>query len=336
MENNDLNIKWYKIEPIDTLFFKTAEPMDIGETHSANLIFPPTPNTIRGAFRTLVLKENKISIKDYYSNKIDEKILNTIGSSEEETPFEIIGPFFLKDGKFYIPTPYLWYKSKIKTAEDDNLKDDILIPKKIELKNIKYISSEINDNLLWVEDENIKSLGGNYIDIETFKKLNTIDKSKNSKYELKSIEYFVEQENRIGIARDSKARIVRESHIYSFPHIRLKKYTSLIIGLTKNLQIEKNGIIELGAEKRKAYYSEIIDFAKEWEDLTKIKGEYFMSLTIVEGNEIANRNIISTGKIQYIGGWNLKKRFHKPLKGYYPQGTVFSQNINSICIPITI
>jgi CRISPR-associated protein Cmr3 len=50
-----LNMEWYKLMPQDAFFVRTAEPMEIGESHSGSFLFPPPASTFCGAFRTLAL-----------------------------------------------------------------------------------------------------------------------------------------------------------------------------------------------------------------------------------------------------------------------------------------
>ena len=63
-------------------------------------------------------------------------------------------------------------------------------------------------------------------------------------------------------------------------------------------------------------------------------GNHYLSLSILEGNEEANASVVATGRILYFGGWDLKTGFHKPMKGFFPAGTVFNKKINNNCIAI--
>ena len=53
---------WYKFNPVDTLFFRGAEPMIMGENHTVSHVFPPPAHTLSGALRTAVLIQNGISL----------------------------------------------------------------------------------------------------------------------------------------------------------------------------------------------------------------------------------------------------------------------------------
>lgn len=338
-------MKWYIIEPIDTLFVRTAEPMQMGESHDASFIFPPPTNTIRGAFRTLVLKEKNIKYSEYCSeNYNNSDIINSIGKSTDEEPFNIIGPFFKEKEKFYIPAPFCYFKTEDKSqdkkekerekSDEDKDKINIIFGKIMNTKEFSFISIN-EDNFVWVKGDKLESIGGSYISIEDFIESNNKNKDKIRIESKKTNDFFI-IEKRIGIALEKNIRKVRESHIYSFPHIRLKNNVSLVIGIDKILPISNSGIIEIGAEKRKAKYYELNNFDKLWESLNKSASNYYMSLSTIKANDEIKDDVVSTGKIQYIGGWDMSKRFHKPIVGYYPVGTIFTKNVKNICIPISL
>lgn len=361
-------MKWYLIEPIDTLFFRTAEPMDIGESHDAKNIFPPTTQTIIGAFRTLALLQNNISFKDYYEGNVKQEILDKIGTWDNEYPFEVVGPFFKLKDKYFVPSPYCWYKNEEESNKNEenndkveskaykisngneNLKDiNIILPKIINKNDYNFIEMQ-NEKVLWVNKKDVENIGGKYyVLLDDFincnKKITEIHDKNENISEKKDLTFSIkilsnkdifEIENRTGIALEKDSRKARESHIYFFPHIRFKKDVWLVVGLSSDLPISNEGIIEIGAEKRKAYYKEISEFSNLWENINKIKSEFFMSLSNIEGGENVDNYLISTGKIKYLGGWDLKKGFHKPLKGYYPQGSIFSKKISQSFIPVKI
>ncbi|MEN6433162.1 MAG: hypothetical protein ABFD06_09870, partial [Smithella sp.] len=60
----------------------------------------------------------------------------------------------------------------------------------------------------------------------------------------------------------------------------------------------------------------------------------FMTLSVLPGNENANSHCIATGRLLYYGGWDLHRGFHKPMKGYFPAGSVFKEKINDNCIAL--
>ncbi|MBA4368356.1 MAG: hypothetical protein C0403_12055 [Desulfobacterium sp.] len=307
---------WYQFTPVDTLFFKGASPMALGENHTAFHVFPPPAHTIAGAIRTAALIQNKISFDDFGSGKTPSEIYDAIGQAGTPAPFGLIGPFFMLENTIYIPAPYSWFKPK------DSFGDKVKLIKGKPLKSrlLKSASSEF----LWAKDEKgeIVSLGGMWIKKEDLH-------SNEAAIEAKNSTDFFKNEPRTGIALE-KNRRVREGHLYSFNHARLKKDVSLVFGTDRELPIEDQGVLKIGAEQRFGWYQKMPEKSLEFED----NGNLYATLSILEGNDMANRSVVATGKILYFGGWDLHTGFHKPMKGFFPAGTVFNQKINNNCITI--
>ena len=320
---------WYSFKPMDTLFFRGAEPMAIGEDHSASFIFPPSTQTISGALRTTVLIQNGISFKDYDKDNFNnEKIIEAIGKYNEESPFVVKGPLFLKNNKLCIPAPYNWYieKENKKLIDESAENNDIKRFKIIKSSKLKTDSIKTKTgNIYWAkpEKEELVSLGGYWIFLED------LYLESDEKYIL-SLEHFVSFEYRTGIALQ-KNRVVREGHIYAFNHARLHNDVDIVFGIDKELPIEDEGVLKLGAEQRFGRYKRLSgNKAITFKD----KGDKFLTLSVVPKSDVANQNVMATGKILYIGGWDLAKGFHKPMRGYFPAGSVFSKKINENCIAI--
>lgn len=304
---------WYTFNPIDTLFFRGAEPMIMGENHTTSHTFPPPAQTISGALRTAVLIQHKISFDDYGNGVVAQDIVKAIGKAGEEAPFSIIGPLFMKDHELYVPAPYCWFVQK---DDLEGTKKEIKVYKGNPVHSSLF-KTEFAD-MFWAKGEKseLVSVGGNWIKASDL----------HSKQEIIQImgsgDFFV-TEQRTGIALH-KNRRVRDSHLYSFNHARLKEDVNLVFGIDKNLPLAEDGILTLGAEQRFGSYKKLAGISLRYDEQPK----YFMTLSLIEGTEQANHTVIATGKIQYLGGWDLKRGFHKPMKGFFPAGTVFSEKIN--------
>jgi CRISPR-associated protein Cmr3 len=304
---------FYKFKPVDTLFFKGAEPMSMGDDHTSSLIFPPAPSTISGAIRTAYLKQHEVNIKDYINGMAEQKVYDSIGKPENKAPFSIIGPFFKKNDDYFIPAPYSWYEEKKEEKEKKDERVAVIKGKKI---NSPLII--LNKDIYWAKGSgNLFSIGGGWI------KINDFIEGKKTIAILRNDD-FADFEPRTGIKIDNDKRTVEEGHIYSFTHIRLKESVELIFGIDEDLDIEDKGILKLGAEQRFGEYEKINNMFNK-----NNEGEFYLSLSIVEANKLTNESIIATGKTKYIGGWDMKKGFHKDLKGYYPAGTVFNKKISN-------
>jgi len=324
-------IYWYSLTPLDTIFCKSAGPMVMGENHSAQSIFPPPAETFSGAFRTAVLKQNNIEIKDYIKNNVKPEITEFIGKAGEKPNFEIAGILFIKDSKLFVPAPFSWFAEKSELGKN---KDDFetCLDKDVKI----YKSNKISSPLVKVSSGSsfycakgdigeLTSIGGKWV---LYKDL----KSKKENLDLYSPNYFYESEIRTGIALSGKSRAVRESHLYSFTHSRLKNGFKMAaaINYDKTPLLQDQGILKAGGEQRLCRYEKIeTDFLFNENSTGK-----FMSLCPVKINKNIEDKLISTGKILYTGGWDLKKGFHKPMSPFYPAGTVFSENINNTLIKI--
>lgn len=309
-------MNWYSFEPADTLFFRGAEPMNLGENHTATANFPPPVRTLEGALRTAILKQNKIPIDHYYENNIDAKLLNIIGPADKKAGFSVIGPLFELDKTIYVPAPYSWFFDKKK---EEKVKVKIYKNCLIDTGLIKTSLT----NFYWAKGETgeLETLGGKWISLyDLFSQNNIVSKKDTNDF------YSVEQ--RTGIALD-RNRTVRESHLYSFSHARLNKNVKLIFGVDKKLPISDNGVLNLGAEQRFGLYSKIANI-----DFNKAGSGLFMSVSQTAGTKQANESVVATGKIQYLGGWDIKKGFHKPMAGFFPPGSVFNKKLNDNFIGI--
>lgn len=311
---------WFKFTPQDTLYFRGAEPANMGESHTASMVFPPPAHTIAGALRTAILVQKDIAFADYNQGNCDSDVIEAIGKSGEDCPFGVLGPFFLFEERFWVPCPFIWFSEK--TAEKESKsRRKITVSTLVENSLVKTASSP---NLFWAKGSNLETLGGNWVCLE---ELCTAAGEKTIR---NSGKFFV-SENHTGIALDvkDKRRTAREGHLYSFVHARLCEGVKLVFGVTRKLPLSDSGVLKLGAEQRFGEYKKMDDMAFQ-----EGKSGLFMTLSILAGNEEANRHCVATGRIRYFGGWDLHRGFHKPLKGYFPAGSVFDKKINDQCIEL--
>ncbi len=324
---------WYKIRPVDTFFFKGSTPMVMGENHTSQFIFPPHKATLAGAVRTAVLKQQKIDFKDYMSDSFDNaQIISAIGKAGDHPVFEIIGPFFSNNDQVFIPAPYSWYMEKSDVSKtkphdfpkrepyDFPKREPVLIYKAKPVQS-SYIKT-LGKNSLYIakgRDGELASLGGNWIDIDDFY-------SGKKSIRVRPLQDFSTSEPRTGIALERDRR-VRKSHLYTFNHVRLNPNVELIFGLDHESQMlfAAKGVLQLGGEQRLGHYKTIDLNFHETDD----KDGLFMTLSAVPCKEFDTNELAATGKIQYIGGWDMKKRFHKPSCALYPAGSVFTKKTNA-------
>lgn len=309
---------WYSFTPQDTLFFRGAEPANMGENHTASMIFPPPAQTIAGALRTALLVQKDIPFADYNRGTCNVDVIEAIGKSGEECPFSILGPFFLFEKRVWSPCPFIWFSPKPEKTEEKSMLRKITVSAPVKNSLVKTASGE---NLFWAKGSNLESLGGAWV---PFDELCTAGGEKSIR---DNGDFFV-SENHTGIALDVKntRRTAREGHLYSFVHARLCEGVKLVFGINRNLPLSDSGVLKLGAEQRFGEYCRI-----EGLTLQEGKSGLYISLSILPGDDEANRHCVATGRIRYFGGWDLHREFHKPMRGHFPAGSVFDKNINDCC-----
>ncbi len=315
---------WYEFFPSDTLFFRGAEPLDAGMDYKTELIFPPPCSVIEGAVRTAVLAQQSISITDYAKG---HEIGARIGKYGEAAPFGVIGPILKKNSVFYVPAPYTCF------MEGNG------ISAKIEVVMMELFPEGLKDRLgigastgltHWaVHCEDLTPLGGKWISLDALKRLARGKTKLDARTEIlahpnSSPLSFTEK--RTGIALKSNRR-VEHGKIYNAGHVRLARDVSLVWGLSADCGLAPRGVVCLGGEQRFGGYEQM-DTAPEFPEA----GSRFLALGPVPVAENTSEHLIAAGKPLYRGGWDYKKLFHKPMKPFYPAGSVFSENIETHCI----
>jgi CRISPR-associated protein Cmr3 len=187
----------------------------------------------------------------------------------------------------------------------------------------------MGSNLLWAKGDtaDLVSLGGRWMYLENLQ---------SSKNRLKTYtrEDLYDVEPRTGIAldfgkkgpmRSKNYRTVREGHLYSFNHARLKPGIHLIFGVSSSLPLQEKGILKLGGEQRFGSY--VQSTRDVFSPALKDSGHY-LALSMAPCTEQHADALIATGGIVHLGGWDMSRGFHKPITSYYPAGTVFSKKIS--------
>lgn len=315
-------VDWYAYTPVDTVFCKGAEPMEMGADHSAGSIFPPPVETISGALRAEVLRQNDVSIRKYRDKECDQNILSSIGQCGCEAPFKVFGPLFRKNGRFLVSAPYSWF------VEKGRLKKRNRVPvHKGFLMEHRLLSTD-TDGVLWVRGQSseLASLGGLWIDKDSL--ASDVDE-----IDVWGAEDLFDFEQRTGIGldftkkencRSTSFRTVRKGLIYTFSHARLKPDVELVFGVNAQLPLEKEGCLSLGGERRFGRYH-LLSSPPQFKDSGN---GYFQTLSLIPYSDNLASNIVASGKSVRIGGWDMHRGFHKPMRNYMPAGTVFNEKID--------
>ena len=340
------------IAPLDTLFFRGAEPMEAGENHFMSFMFPPMPSTLLGAIRTAMLVRNEIPFREFVSrHSADEssKVGSLLGTPDH-AGFNFGGPLFLVEqgGREIplLPAPIHWFTPKCGLQPDNigNLLNVLRaepIPQSAQDFGLcSSITSKPCNQWRWTtppSDDDLKSLEGNWITLDGLKNPNELKVAGSLKELAGDSPWLVPQEllffneNRVGIGRNNQARTALAGRLYSTTHVRMAESVRLLLLPDQDLipALGTNGILQLGGEQRVAQYE-----LQEKPNLDgKAKSDSWLSLSPIKSSRVKSLNPIglASGKLRRIGGWEMKKGgggsgnnkgFHREMEGWHPAGTV--------------
>ncbi|MEM3473609.1 MAG: type III-B CRISPR module-associated protein Cmr3 [archaeon] len=343
---------WFYAEPIDTLFFRDGRPFERGVESVASSIFPPSPGTLYGALRTLIIMTN--STLANYAN--DDSLKAIIGDSSSLGSLRLVGPFLCKKTKYgclpLVPVPkdLLYDKESerlIKINPCLNLEDDIKYNNPLNLSLTErnsdgfYIKGDEIEGFLSLDLFYSYYLLGNFTGLSGY--FERLEK-KNDSY------FFVE--DKIGIKLDNTTNTSELHCLYSSHHIRFGREIGLIFGVENdNGKMPDGGKFRFGGETRLVRFEKNTDmdniitkinesakgvlkdnkhikfvlitpaiFEKGWiPDFLDDKFEGTLHGTNVKLKLIS----CMLGRNGYIGGFDLAKGYPKEMKKAVPIGSVY-------------
>lgn len=329
---------WLEIEPVDTLFFRGAESMEAGENHEVDTMFPPMPATITGAIRTAILRQRTIAPADYLKEPDRFRQEYPLLGTPKDPGFSLLGPLFMAgNGVLLLPAPAHWYadlpdSTKMQWGE-----------KKYTVQAAAPLAAGTNglagsvNQPFWVhrpEGSDMKSLNGYWATKEAFDAMhqgkgeivfiNSLDGLQAGGASILPVNALFDREERVGIALTPQ-RTAREGHLYSAVHIRIRDGVRLVVGISSSHQapMESEGILQLGGEQRVCRYHVLTEL-----DLPKkTHGNMLLAISPLEISQLPPELVAcprTSGKLLRIGGWDMEKRFHKPMGAWLPAGTVIA------------
>lgn len=331
------------IEPNDILMFRDGRPFSGGDDHFARGIFPPSPSTIYGAFRSHVLSIAWSEFNKFASNpdQIPSHIQKEIGTPE-------------KIGSLMLRQVVLAEKDRTGVQQFFPMPKDIARQKGEDKKGLYLLKPRVfpEDRMMtdlpnglfypWSPTEAVlEPVSGFLSDREM------------SNYLIGNIpENWIDNddlyriEERTGILKNRVSRSVEQGGLYSVEYFRLKKDVGFAVEVANTELLPESGILRLGGDNRTAYYSKTlwnnipIDPVKE-----KIAETHRFKIVLIspaifkngwlpggidhttmEGsiNGIAVKIIgASVGKPVGIGGFDLVKKMPKVMKKAVPAGSVY-------------
>jgi len=325
-------VTWYKITPIDTLFFKNAKPFNAGQDMWSKSMFPPLPSVYRGAFRTA-----------YFAENIDE--FHRAGEKDDPTLNIKIGlTAIAKKRKEYFPVPLDLYILKDKHGSRSEVK--VYEKKKLSCVSsypFEYVLSE-NENINYDESETDNVGPDDFIDLAS---LNCYLAKAGDSLELENIDSFITYENKTGIAIDRCTGNSKQSMLYQIYSIRMKNNVSMLVDV-ENMNDCSCKTIKLGGEARAASVEKCNKDVAEAINTPTITGKefkiYLASPAIFSNGwlpgwinpkdmtgtyEVGNRSVTvrvtvaATGRPIAAGGFDMKAKKPKEMVAAVPAGSVY-------------
>lgn len=306
---------WFSYRPLDTITLKAAGRW--GERGTTDF-FPLPAQTLAGALRTAVLRERGVELSRRASWPSD--IIDAIGEPGSEAPFTLTGPLLRKGGRLLVPAPQHWY---VQTDEGEGKDQKKRLLKAFELRSSLILSSSAKP-LRWVSRLKVEALAGKWLPVES---LNLKDGDEVTAWGRADL--ADDDEMRIGLELDLAMRSAKKAKLYSLRHLRLRPDVELVWAIDRHLPLPDIGALQVGGERRFGRYERI----KE-SPLKETSGPLHLALSMVPLNEESQSSLVAAASTQYLGGWDLRKGFHKPMNAYYPVGSVFDRPLESLTIPI--
>lgn len=314
---------WYEITPVDTLFFRGATPMEAGQMTSRSL-FPPPVTVVEGALRSAVLARQSISGAAYRRGDCPEKVLSQIGRCGEAAPFKVTAVMLSRNGHCYVPAPAHWYLEKSKDHEREAVEilRAGLFPE--ELAALGAVTSLQGDIPFLPRAHRPERLTEKWVALEKL----TAENSEVLHEDLVESSELYGLEHRTGIGLDNRRRVI-EGRLYSANHIRLREGCQLVVGIDREIGLAEAGILQLGGERRLAGYRKITvpPLPEEGQGL-------YMALVPMMLTESLLSRLFCSAAPETSAGWDMAVGFHKPTRQWLPAGSVFTENIDNICVAI--
>lgn len=318
---------WYQIAPIDTLFFRGAEPMEAGQP-SRDALFPPPVSVIQGALRTAVLKQQSIAFTDYRANRCPPGVLEGIGACGQPAPFCITAILLSCRGAIYAPCPANWFVEAESSPQD---KRGVLVGRTIlraaspgRAAASLRLHSSAGVGLPMVCAVDAQPLAGYWLRFDCLRKPSaTIAEG-----DLLAPGELYDLEPRTGIAIDGK-RKVKQGAIYSVGHIRLRQDVTLVIGVDRDFGLADQGFLTLGGEQRMCGYAR-----QQIPSLPDQPATFFVALAPIQLTDDLLPVVFASSKPVNLAGWDLANGFHKATTTWLPAGAVLTRNINNSCVPL--
>lgn len=351
--------QWVFIEPSDVLFFRDALPYAPGSSGTSRYIFPPSPQTLAGAFRSYLLAASGAGW-DYTKNgsQAGQKILETIGDTTTAGTFQMRGPFLgIRKSTYIMPLVALPADAYQKTG-NRSLYNSYRPLESTQLEanwELGYrgffplwppagTRQDEPPETAWLDSKNLKR----YLDGKDFSIRRDL---------------FAE-EMRTTIALEYSQKRAKEEMLSTAPFLRMHSSQSDRIGLlaqvnAEELGLPQKGCLSLGGEARAATFeivpnSEVYGgnfttcdvqtthlklllltpawLKSGWEKMSTAEWSLMLGASV----KVKRLVTAALGRPLFVSGWDLNKNQAKETLALFPPGSVFYFELESAVSPVDV
>jgi len=315
-----------ELNAMDTLFFGSGRPYNMGSDSWTNSIFPPLPSVFYGALRSCWFSYN-------------QEMLCKANSSEDPTLNLKIHSIYIKIGDdLYYPAPADCIALRSEKAQ-------LAYILKVRKKTTPSCFP-LNHMLAWDSEEQVESMEGMLFDNISVKQYLA---GANNRFPFEKMTDFVLSEVKIGIARSRRTHAAQEHMLYRIDLRRLapgdhrdNRTVSLVVKY-EGLDLPETGIMRIGGEGKAVSYKHI-PLSLEYNPSLFVPyfKIYFVTPAVFEQGWLPrwlSKNgqnyegvfqglrlrliTAAVGKMLPVGGFDIKHRRSKPMRRAIPAGSVY-------------
>ena len=319
-------MKFFELDPLDTLFFRDGRPFAAGETGQMEVEgnFPPPPSTVAGALRAELAR----SLGWDGSSDGWDLVAGQLGRGLNLGGLEFFGPYLLKGTDMLLPAPLALVQEDQANGAISRLTpgdriDSDLGPARFPSRKEPGKAEPLSKAWLTLTGMQEFLAGG-------LPKTDQVIMS----------DQLFQRERRVGIRRDDQSRTTGEDSLYQTAHYRPQRGVKIAAGLS-GWEGELGQLLTLGGESRMSWAVALpggLAMPGPVELVPDPDGKvhyliYLLTPTNVDGGRKPNEplaeevpgTVISAciDRPWLIGGWDSAKNKPLPLQTYYRAGTVF-------------
>jgi len=321
-------MKEWKFTPLDSCFFRGAQPFNAGEGGFVDSIFPPTAQTMTGMIRSAIGEANNINWGDYR-----KQAYLPMGEIDQDGCLHCSGPYLLHNGERLFPMPLNLLHNR------ENSDWSFLIPSKQSYKCDINEGKEVHLPTPKNQKMGGKPLASAWLTRDEMQKVLNGEHPSN----LVDNRSIIQQESRTGIGRNNHTRLVQEGLLYFTRHLRLHAGVSLAMQVSNADEILPDGLIRFGGEGRMAALDISETSSGTLEPMSTGGNPDGYVIYLLTHGDFAGKGepelpeeikIISAciGKAIREGGWDYLNGQAKPVKSLIPAGSCYFVEGSDECI----